>query len=48
MTNEELAVRIKAGEAGLYGELWENMRRLIGREALRFIYCTLPVVTARA
>lgn len=36
MTNEELAVRIKAGEAGLYGELWENMRRLIGRETLRF------------
>lgn len=36
MTNEELAARIKAGEAGLYGELWENMRRLIGRETLRF------------
>ena len=29
MTNEEMAIRIQDGEADLYGDLWENNRKLI-------------------
>lgn len=34
MTNEEWAMEIQAGRAG-YGELWEQVRRFIGQQAVR-------------
>ena len=36
MTNEELALEVQAGRAG-YGELWEQVRRFIGRQAFRWL-----------
>ena len=35
MTNEELAAEVQAGRAGC-GELWEQVRRFIGQQALRW------------
>lgn len=35
MTNEEWAIKIQAGRAG-YGELWEQARRFIGQQAVRY------------
>lgn len=37
MTNEELTMRIKAGEAGLMDELWSQVNRFVYKQAYKFI-----------
>lgn len=37
MTNEELAVRIKAGESELMSELWAQVERFVAQQARKFI-----------
>lgn len=39
MKCEELAMRIKGGDPGLYSELWEKVRLLIAKRANSFILC---------
>lgn len=38
MTNEELAIKIKAGETGYYAELWENVKGLLTQWANRYYF----------
>lgn len=47
MSNEELAQRIQAGEVGLYGELWEQTKKLIFKLSYQF-YQKNPTFCDRA
>ena len=48
MTNEELAVRIKAGEPELMSELWAQVERFVAQQARKFVKYRWSEVCASA